>query len=655
MKDKFLYPKIYFLIIYLISIISKVISQVTNTEKIKIYSKDVFSVNCDSHFFYISMNISSSKKVQDILPFELTLLNPVDLKFKCIIDTFQEKLNCFTFVPFGRNYRKNELFFHLFYYPPKLPGIELDINSFIKHSRIWANTSECGKDNYLLNTSIIDNNYWNEFSISSLFGGECQSFYEDKEQKNIFYFNMSMNIVDRNITNNLKDNNIKMKFVQDIKVPVNVKYKRSDMTMLVTFKEYAYCKTNDIIDKNYNKNIYFMCKINLQKRVLLNSVIKISSFYDKIYVKMIKKENEYELKALNIFFNLTNIDTNTNLTVSYLILDDNKGNNILCPNVPVFEIKYKKTGIFFGSYSNNTNRFTFYLNGSLYNGFKYENDSLVQLYQTQNEITFNLFLTDNTLISTDETDIKAQCIISSSTLYGKDDTLIPCIGEKKGEKDEIDLTLNYIQNKNNNFSNIIINWPDVKYNGKKKHIYSYKITALSLQQRDYICDQGNIFIFYINIYDLNKEPKINFDLPLFSPEGLVANCELFDHVTLMCSIDLRYKKILKDTKISLHKKGSILKLKNEDGNENIFIISDFTDLGKNDYYYINLKEDCGENVVLGTLKDMGFSKKGSVILTICGILFVVLIVVFFFVFIIYFIKVRCKRGKRIALTEESKL
>ena len=144
-------------------------------------------------------------------------------------------------------------------------------------------------------------------------------------------------------------------------------------------------------------------------------------------------------------------------------------------------------------------------------------------------------------------------------------------------------------------------------------------------------------------------------MPLFSPEGLVANCELFDHVTLMCSIDLRYKKILKDTKISLHKKGSILKLKNEDGNENIFIISDFTDLGKNDYYYINLKEDCGENVVLGTLKDMGFSKKGSVILTICGILFVVLIVVFFFVFIIYFIKVRCKRGKRIALTEESKL
>ena len=652
MRDKFLYQKIYFLIIYLISIISKVISQVTNTEKIKIYSKDYFNINCDSHFFYLSMNLSISKKVQDIISFDLILLNPIDLKFKCIIDTFQEKLNCFTFVPFGRNYRKNELFFHLFYYPPKIPGIELDKNSFIKHSRIWANTSECGVDNYLLNTTIIDNNYWNKMTINSLFGGECKSFYEDKEHKNIFYFNMSMNIIDKNITNIFKDNDIKMKFVQDIKIPVSVKYKKNDLSMLVNFKEYAYCKTNDIIDRNnYNENINFICKINLKKRVILNSVIKITSFFDKIYIKIMKKENDYELKTLNIFFNLTK----TKKDMPYLILNDNKGNNILCPNIPIFEINNKKTGIFFGSYSNNTNRFTFYLNGSLYNGFKYEKNSLVELYQTQNEITFNLILTDNTLINADETDIKVQCIISSSTLFDKEGILIPCYGEKKGENDEIDLTLNYVQNKNNNFSNIIINWPDIKYNGKKKHIYSYKITALSIQQKDYTCNQGNIFVFYINIYDLNKEPKINFDLPLFSPEGLISNCELFDHVTLICSIDLRYKQLLKGTKISLNKKGSILQLKNDDGNENIFIISNFTDLGKNDYSYIYLMEDCGENVVLGTLKDMGFSKKVSVILTVCGIVFVLLILVFFFVFIIYFIKLRCKRGRRIALTEESKL
>ena len=50
---------------------------------------------------------------------------------------------------------------------------------------------------------------------------------------------------------------------------------------------------------------------------------------------------------------------------------------------------------------------------------------------------------------------------------------------------------------------------------------------------------------------MHKEPKLWFDLPLFAPEGIIANCELFDHTTLMCSIDLKYKKLLKDTKISL--------------------------------------------------------------------------------------------------------
>ena len=100
-------------LLLLLSIITGILSQTTSTEKITIYSKDIFEINCDSHFFYLSMNISSSQKAKDIIPFELNLLSPQDLKFKCIIDTSSEKLNCFTFVPFGRNYRKNELFFHL--------------------------------------------------------------------------------------------------------------------------------------------------------------------------------------------------------------------------------------------------------------------------------------------------------------------------------------------------------------------------------------------------------------------------------------------------------------------------------------------------------------------------------------------------------------
>ena len=71
--------------------------------------------------------------------------------------------------------------------------------------------------------------------------------------------------------------------------------------------------------------------------------------------------------------------------------------------------------------------------------------------------------------------------IKYSTIFNEENnTFIRCFGEKKGNNDEIDLTLNYIQKKNNNFTNIIINWPDVEYYGNKKKFYSYKITALSI-------------------------------------------------------------------------------------------------------------------------------------------------------------------------------
>jgi hypothetical protein len=481
---------------------------------------------------------------------------------------------------------------------------------------------------------------------------------------------MSIGIDDEKIINYLNesdDSPVKMELVQDIKVPIFLKYKKYDSKMNVNIKDYAFCTTNELIDKNNYQNIDLSCKINLQKKSILFSFIKVMSFFDKIYVSFIKG-GKYEYKILNIFSKISELNpnakseqVNTNLspkennTLISLILDDNKGNNILCPNKPVFIINNKKEGIVYDSYSNITNRFTFYLKGTLTNGYKYDNQSLVPIKQTTEEISYPLILTDNTLINSDNIESHVKCILSSSSLFDQKDIVnIKCFGEKTGSDQEIDLTLNYVQKKNNNCSNIIIDWPDSQYFGNKKNIYSYQLTALSLQQKDFICEQDNYFTFYINIYDLGKEPKIWFELPLYAPEGLTASCELFDQMTLICSIDLRYKKLLKNTKIMLHKKGTSMTIRNEDGNEVLWTVNDYTELGKEDFYYITLKEDCGENVVFGTLKDMGLSKKNSIILTIGGIAFMALLIIFCFIYIIHCFKVRCKRGKRLAMTEESK-
>ena len=132
--------KTLFFIVLIVSLILNSISQLIPPEPIKIYSKEIFNIDCDEHFFYLTMNISSSEQIEDIITFELTLLSPQELKFKCLIDTIEEKLQCFSFVPLGQSYRKEDLFFHLFYYPPKIPGIEFDSNSFIKNSRKWENS-----------------------------------------------------------------------------------------------------------------------------------------------------------------------------------------------------------------------------------------------------------------------------------------------------------------------------------------------------------------------------------------------------------------------------------------------------------------------------------------------------------------------------------
>lgn len=648
----------YFLFIFIISI---TLIKICSSNKVgipTIYAKDIFTVSCDSHFFYLTMNITSSIALMDPIPFELSLLSPQDLKMKCIIDTTNEKIECFSFVPKNERFKSEELFFHLFYYPPKLKVVDFDSNSFIKYSRKWENTMQCGNGNYLLNSRSVNFSYWNEIKLLNISGGECESIYEDKEQKNNYYFNLTLNITDSNITDYLKiHRDVRIEFVQDANVPIFIGYKTYDSNILISSKEYAHCGSNYFINRTNYENFQMLCKINIPKKAIMISTIKISSFFDKIYIRVINFHKiTFVSKVINIFFNLEKGTQNPNITTPFLELDDNFGNNIICPNKPIFHIANKDDGIFFDSYSNTTNRFTFFLKGKLTNGHRLnQNDNrLIPLFQTNEEISFPLILTDNTLEYTDDSDTEVKCILSSSTFFNEDNTLIRCSGEKKTKSDITDLTLNYVQKKNNNCSNIIINWPDSQYYGNKKNFYSYKIIALSMQQKNYYCNEGNYFIFYINIYDLNREPKLWFDLPLLSPEGQTASCELFDPLTLICELDLRYTKLKKKTKIYLPKKGTKLKIRNNEGNENIFVVNDFSDLGKNEYYYIELKEDCGENIVLSTLQDMGLSKKTSIILTISTIAFILLLIIFSIFYIVHCFKERCKRGQKLAMTEESR-
>ena len=176
-----------------------------------------------------------------------------------------------------------------------------------------------------------------------------------------------------------------------------------------------------------------------------------------------------------------------------------------------------------------------------------------------------------------------------------------------------------------------------------------KISALSFKRKYSVCEDGNYFTFYINIFDIGKELKLIFDLPLSSPKGYIATCELLDHLTLVCTIDLRFKKILKFDKVSLPAPNKEIRIINEEGNEIIFSVFD-------KYNYIKMEEDCGENVVFGAMKEIGISKKKGIIVSICIVVFLLLLIGFFFFYIVHCF-LRCKKktkGKKLPTTEESK-
>ena len=518
----------------------------------------------------------------------------------------------------------------------------------------------CGNDNYLLNDTLVDFNFWKKIKIYNITGNDCKYFYEDKEQKNYFYFNMNLGIEDDYIINYLKQNNENnIKLIQDIKVPIGLQYQEYLREDYISTKDYFFCKNNNLININNYQNLKFLCKLEIPRKAILNSEIRISSFFDKIYIK--KKENEYEI--LNIFFNATKsyyINNNNETTLifqNYLLLNDLNNNNIICPNIPIFTIKTKDSGIYYNSYSLETNKFSFYLKGILTNGYKYINKTLIKISEIYSEISFPLYLYDNSLENSEgNSEIEVQCLLKQGSLFYKEDILIKCEGKKNYILNEnntddnnnaiIDLNLNYIQNKNNNFSNIIINWPERQYFGNKKNIYLYKISALSFQSKYAICDENNYFIFYINIYNLIKEPKIFFNLPLLSPDGYEAFCELFDSKSLQCSIDLRYKKILKNEKLSLNKKD--IRIINNEGNQIIFEVN-------NKINNFIMKNDCGENVIFGTMKEIGISKKNGIIVSVCIIIFFLILIGFCFFYIIHCF-LRCKqKGKKLPMTEESKI
>ena len=337
----------------------------------------------------------------------------------------------------------------------------------------------------------------------------------------------------------------------------------------------------------------------------------------------------------------------------YLILDNNY-KKYYCPDRPIFKIINPDIGgIQYQSDLSDPQKFNLYLIGALAYGTDDEKSTTSSSDENNNgKIKFDLTIKDNFVKDTTHKERKINCELLNDTVklpklqlakFAK----IKCKGTKANNKTtNVDFSLNVQSSQNLYFKDLVLEWPK-ELEEENKHIYSYTIQALSVRDSDFGCFE-NKFYFYIDIYDLNYEPKIKFKIPLETPRYYKANCELYNSYTLKCYINLRLKKLGKGYKIELLNKTTSVIATNE-GNQIVFDMSRMHYINQ----YLYLQESCGDNIFIGALKDIGFTYL-QVILIIIGILgFICIAVIFIGYVILYTIIHKNKKGKYFAHREET--
>ena len=598
--------------------------------------------NCQKNIYNIKIDvIFSEKPKEEVYFFTLTLASPENLNFKCMLDYSKSQIYCSRAFSDEADSITKTTYLQFPYPFPELDDIEWDYETFLQkiYRKVWSAGQDCGNED-IFNVLTGKPKIWDiEGVVTRIENGICQpaSVNNDTISKYNFYMHIRFN------EGGFIDDS-KTEFLQEIWVPLLPRQENKQKTK--TYQRdfsFAYCKTNNIINRNSSSKIILNCEIPIKEKSIFNGIIKIGSFYDELYIN-----HNNEKSIISLYIKIRNSQNLNYLT----LLDNDQG--IICPNQPLFTID-SKNDISMGEYYSENNKYTFYIIGTLTNGYYvFKNGTTVELNETYKDIKFNLKIEDN-LIESDEEDQWASCILPyGAPFQQKKKAKIECIGrkDKKSEQNNnVDITLNWKLKVNNNFNNIIISWPKTIDESYKKNIYLYHLTGLSIRQSNFACHSNN-FDFYVYIYNLYHEPKISFNLPLTSPRSGFAKCDLFDTTALKCSLNLKHKKLSKGDRVMLPELGSKNQIFTLEGNRVYFTMNNFSKINNDHDFYVNLEEECGDYLVVGTLKDMGMSHKNSVVTYVLIIVTISLIVVGFIIYIAWKIRTKRKRGAKLSSAEE---
>ena len=671
------------------------------TSKIKVKANSVESF-CTNNNFYFQLNVQYDSKPTDYIPFTLEVIYPKSMLFRCLISPNTNKIFCYA------NFENYDLVIkegdgiELPYPFPEIENIEWDYDSFLSlvYRRVWKLEDTCGDGElgYELSNLAIKN--WGFISnVKYINKRECNV---NSQTPIKFSFRLVTNIIGGSLKQELTDKggDYSVKLLHDIIIPFELGTKKKDSFTYKVDNLYnvANCSLeNNEINVNSFGEVTFKCDIQLSKKKRFGGPLRIESFYDHLYVEISSKsQGTKEVKFIKMYFNTlqdqllpsSNTQNQENdkdielinknkrfLDVSQNAKDttekkkkrnnnnddedDEKKYKVLdnelsvyhCPDRPIFKVLGSKVGgIQYQTNVNNTNKFSLFLVGTLDYGvdnLKLDDEELENLYKN---IKFKLTIDDNYVQDTKNKQRQVECRFNDDaetpTESDEDLYVIQCDGTKLDTKyANVDFSIHHKSSDNQYFNELIIEWPS-DIDGDSKHIYSYTIQALAMKNGDFGCFE-NRFYFYIYIYNLDFEPQIRFSVKLKRPSGYRAICELYNSYTLKCYIDLRLKKIGAGTRIELSNTTKTV-ISTREGNEINFDMTKVQPINR----YIYSEENCGNFIVVGALKDVGYSYWQVIGIIIGCITFVVVVGIIICYIILYHIISKNRKGQYYAHKEE---
>ena len=612
---------------------------------------------CEKNVYYIIIDvIFSEKPPKEQYPFTLKLSSPEKLEFKCMLYYNKSSIICFRSFSDVNDFIEETSLLHFPYPFPEIDDIEWDYETFLEniYRNVWKAERDCGNDDIFNITDINYKKFEVEGKITHLGNGQCKTAAILKENIHKYFFDIELSFEKGTNIDLLKasnDNSSDIELIQEIWVPILPREEKKSKNLKTYERKFpfAICKANEKLTQINYSNFVLNCYIPISTGNIFNGVIRIKSFFFFFFIKQGDKIFDTSI-FIRVDYNANDLEAK-----EYVSLDE-QFMGIICPNQPLFTID-SKDKISMGEFYDETNKYTFFLTGTLSNGYYvFKNGTTVVLNETYYDYSFDLVIEDN-LLDIDENERNVSCLLPYGTpLNIKNEALIKCIGvkeKKSNQNHNVDITLNLDLKANNNFENIIISWPKTYDESNIKNIYSYELTGLSIRQSNFACHNNN-FDFYVYIYNLYQEPKLSFNLPLTMPKNGIAFCEIFDQTALKCSLNLKHKKLYKGEKVMLPPMGTENDITTSEGNKIIFIMNNYSNINNDHDFYVKLEESCGDYMVVGTLKDMGVSHKTSVALYILIIAFICLFILGLIAYISYKIRLRYKRGSKLTTSEETK-